>query len=171
MRYPLLPWVRDETEVAIDRYFASRRVISSQELYLKIHFQTVVSHIINEGKMKNAKSGKTANQPSLVWVNTQLTDEHIHAFTSEQRTDLEILNGILALVGDGFEIAFKHDSGSKCWRAYLFNKSEGLSVHFGLSCFASTPRDTLDLLLFKFFVVLGGEWPDDTSPVVKPTFG
>lgn len=171
MHYPLLPWVRDETERNLDIYFSRRRVNSSFTDYLKAHFKTVVSDIINEGKMKNAKSGKTTSQPALVWVNTNLTPEHIDAFTNQKRTDLEILNGILALVGSGFEIAFKHDASAKCWRAYLFNKSEGLTVHFGLSCFASTPRDTLDLLLFKFFVVLGGEWPEDAGDVVKPTFG
>jgi hypothetical protein len=171
MHYPLLPWVRDRCEVQLDIYLAQRRVSSSHNTYLKTYFKSVVSDIINEGNMKNAKSSKTTNQPPLVWANTNLTPEHIDAFTGQERTDSEILNGVLALVGEGCELVLKHDSSSQCWRAYLFNKAPDLLVHHGLSCFADSPRNTVDLLLFKFFIVLGGEFPETTPETAKPKFG
>lgn len=172
MLHPYLsPWQLDVTEIQLEALQHRLRVSNQFELYLKTHFQTVVTTIINEGKMKNAKSSKAASNTPLVWVNTQLTAEHVSQFLETVPSDAEILNGLLALVGEGFELTYKHDSSAKCWRAYLFDKTEGQATHFGLSCFADTPRDTLNLLLFKFYVVLDGSFPDPDLEVSKPKFG
>lgn len=162
---------QERFEVELDKLLLRTRICSNPVLYIHQNFNSFVSTIINEGKMKNEKSRGKSSKVDLVWVNTQLTDQDQADFLSTEPSDADILQGLLSLTTAGYELVVKHDAAATCYRVYLFNKVDFDSIDYGLSCFAGTSRDALHLLLFKFYTVMDGSWPDPSTATSRPKFG
>jgi hypothetical protein len=161
----------DYAEARLEALIGVMGATSNFSLFASRYFPSLVATIINEGKMTNGKSRTKSSKTDLIWVNTQLTIEDQTDYLATEPTDADILQGLLTLTTAGYELAIKHDPAASCHRVYLFNKVDFDGVDYGLSCFAGTPRDALHLLLFKFYTLMDGQWPDPDTQRGRSAFG
>lgn len=125
-----------------------------------------------KGKKSNGSASKRAFTGKTRWINISIEGKHIAACkrACEDRHAVALELGSIIIEGYGF--SHKRDGGTGKWTVCLFppNDSEQAGK-FALSAYATELPVAVGVLLYKFRVILGSEWPSSDPESDGMDFG
>lgn len=165
-------WIEDMNSRLF--YLFKRRYIDNK-MFRRIIYDYDWMDIMPKGKADANKSRNNAGK-ELIWRNITLTADDKAAIERQlERDDSDFLlgEGIAALLLQGISLNIK-PRPDNTFIAMGFGTaidSEGRTM--GVSAFANSPDVALHALLYKYFVIMDGNWElgDTPTPDDKPAFG
>lgn len=120
---------------------------------------------------KNGAAGKA--QGGSVWfVNVSVSVSDAAKIDEYFDTVEAVYDAMVAVMEDGYRVAFNYDMSRDAVVASLTCRNEGLPNHNGvLNAFAGDWFTALRVVLYKHYVVLSERWSDGSGMAARPAFG